>query len=158
MSRFTDSLIVSPLSDGRTWIILRPFGYDVGKEGSGDTVEVKIGFMTDFASIPRLFWIILPRWGKYGNAAVVHDWLYWQQTRSRKESDRIMFEGMGVLRVPIWQKYPIYIAVRSFGCLAWKRNQMDRRSGFKRVLTDYVFKSTMKLRRPSLFRRIFRIR
>ncbi|MCK5063936.1 MAG: DUF1353 domain-containing protein, partial [Candidatus Fermentibacteraceae bacterium] len=92
------------------------------------------------------------------NAAVVHDWLYWRQTRSRKESDRIMLEGMGVLRVPRWQKYPIYIAVRSFGCLAWKRNQMDRRSGFKRVLTDYVFKSTMKLRRPSLFRRIFRIR
>lgn len=154
MSRFTDSLIVSPLSDGRTWIILRPFGFDVGKEGSGDTVEVKMGFMTDFASIPRLFWIILPQWGKYGNAAVVHDWLYWQQTRSRKESDRIMLEAMGVLKVPEWQKYSIYIAVRSFGCFAWKRNQMDRKSGFKRVLTNYMFKSTAKSRRPSLFRRI----
>jgi hypothetical protein len=30
MSRFTDPLIVSPLSDGRTWIILRQFGYDIG--------------------------------------------------------------------------------------------------------------------------------
>ncbi len=157
MSRFTDSLIVSPLSDGRTWIILRPFGYDIGRAGSGDTVEVKIGFMTDFASIPRLFWIVLPRWGKYGNAAVVHDWLYWKQTRSRKESDRIMLEGMKVLRVPKWQKYPIYIAVRAFGCLAWKRNQWDRKAGFKRVLTDYMLKSTMKSLRPSLFRRIFRI-
>ena len=154
MSRFTDSLIVSPLSDGRTWIILRPFGYDIGKVGSGNTVEVKIGFMTDFASIPRLFWIFLPRWGKYGNAAVVHDWLYWRQTRSRKESDRIMLEGMGVLRVPKWQKYPIYIAVRTMGCLAWKRNQLDRKAGFKRILKDFVLKSTAKSKRPSLFKRI----
>ncbi|MCK4806300.1 MAG: DUF1353 domain-containing protein [Candidatus Aegiribacteria sp.] len=82
MSVFTEQLIVSPLSDGKTWVILRPFSYDVGNVGSGDTVRVRTGFMTDFASIPRLLWIFLPRWGKYGNAAVIHDWLYWTQKRS----------------------------------------------------------------------------
>ena len=40
MSRFTDVLLVSPLADGRTWVIQRDFGYDIGEEGSGDTIEV----------------------------------------------------------------------------------------------------------------------
>src|SRR5438046_10170088 len=73
MSRFTEALVVTPLADGNTWVIVRPFGYDVGREGSGDRIDVRMGFMTDFGSIPRLFWIALPKWGKYGNAAVIHD-------------------------------------------------------------------------------------
>ena len=89
MSRFTEALVVTPLADGNTWVIVRPFGYDVEREGSGDRIDVRVGFMTDFASIPRLFWIALPKWGKYGNAAVIHDWLYWTQRRSRPSSDRI---------------------------------------------------------------------
>jgi hypothetical protein len=77
MSRFTEELLVSPLPDGRTWVIRRDFGYDVEEEGSGNTINVPIGFKTDFASVPRLLWSIIPRWGKYGNAAVIHDFLYW---------------------------------------------------------------------------------
>jgi hypothetical protein len=59
MSRFTSILLVSPLSDGYTWILMREFGYDVGSENGGDRIDVAIGFQTDFASIPRLFWSIL---------------------------------------------------------------------------------------------------
>lgn len=55
MNRFTGALVVSPLADGKTWVLLRPFGYEVGAEGSGNTAECRIGFMTDFASIPRPF-------------------------------------------------------------------------------------------------------
>ncbi len=153
LSLFTEQLVVTPLSDGRTWVILRPFGYDVGNVGSGDTVKVKTGFMTDFASIPRLLWIFLPCWGKYGNAAVIHDWLYWAQKRSRKEADGIMLEGMKVLKVPCWQKYPIYMAVRLFGQMAWKRNQWDRDAGFKRVLISYRLKTGDESNRPSLISR-----
>ena len=156
MSRFTDALVVSPLADGRTWVLLRPFGYDVGNEGSANTVEVRVGFMTDFASIPRLFWIVLPRWGKYGNAAVVHDWLYWSQNRSRSEADNIMLEAMGVLSVPTWQKYPIYWGVRAFGWIAWKRNQWDRSATFDRVLEQTQMKAIEKLGRPGLLWRAWR--
>ncbi len=155
MSVFTELLVVSPLSDGKTWVILRPFSYDVGNRGSGDTVSVSTGFMTDFASIPRIFWIFLPCWGKYGNAAVIHDWLYWTQKRSRKEADRIMLEGMKVLRVPAWQKYSIYSAVRAFGWLAWKRNQWDRKAGFQRVLIVYRLKTGEKSNRPGMISRTF---
>src|SRR2546429_3829044 len=38
------------------------------------------------ASIPRLFWIALPKWGKYGNAAVIHDWLRSEEHTSELQS------------------------------------------------------------------------
>lgn len=153
MSRFTNSLIVSPMADGKTWVILGRFDYDVGALDSGDTVRISRGFMTDFASIPRMFWAVLPKWGKYGNAAVVHDWLYWQQERPRLEADRIMLEAMGVLAVPAWKKYAIYYAVRTFGAIAWKRNQWDRLAGFERVVDHVEFKSVAEAERPGVVRR-----
>lgn len=156
MSRFTDALIVSPMADGNTWVVMRPFGYDVGEEGSGDTVEVAIGFTTDFASIPRIFWVVLPRWGKYGNAAVIHDWLYWIQNRERDEADFIMLEAMGVLDVPGWQKFVIFWAVRLAGWISWIRNQWDREAGFDRVISCEELKATDKSKRPGLLRRTWK--
>jgi hypothetical protein len=156
MSRFTDALVVSPLADGKTWVLVRSFGYEVGALGSGDVVECRIGFMTDFASIPRPFWTILPKWGKYGNAAVIHDWLYWSQDRSRHEADRIIFEAMGVLNVSDWQRYAIYWAVWLFGGMAWARNRWDREAGFDRVIPVDKIKALQLPGRPGVFRRIIK--
>ena len=154
MSGFTDVLVVSPLADGKTWVIVREFGYDVGGENSDDHIEVKIGFQTDFASVPRLFWAILPKWGRYGNAAIIHDWLYWIQDRPRREADEIFLEAMGVLGVRHPVKYPMYWAVRLFGWLAWVRNQADRASGFDRVLEEVRFKSVVRSERRGTFRQV----
>ena len=126
MSRFTEELLVSPLPDGRTWVIRRDFGYDIGEEGSKDTIDVPMGFKTDFASVPRLLWSIIPRWGKYGNAAVIHDFLYWMQDRTRAESDRVFLEAMLVLNVSFFMRKLIYYAVRLFGWFAWNRNSKKR--------------------------------
>ena len=102
-------------------------GYEIGELGSGDVITVNIGFQTDFASIPRLLWAFLPRWGKYGNAAVIHDYLYWEQPRSRKETDDILLEGLVVLEVGVISRYAIYSAVRLGGWWAWWRNQSKKR-------------------------------
>lgn len=142
MSRFSSVLLVSPLADGKTWVLMREFGYDVGMEGSADQIDVPVGFETDFASIPRLFWIVLPKWGKYGNAAVIHDWLYWHQQRSRQASDAILLEAMGVLGVSAIVQFAIYRAVRLFGGLAWLRNQADRVAGYDRVLSNLSIKAS----------------
>ena len=119
MSRFTKILVVSPLADGKTWYLREELGYDVDEEGSGDKVNVPVGFLTDFASVPRAFWWLLPRWGRYGNAAVIHDFLYWEQGRTRKEADRIFLEGMEVLGVSGLIRYTLFAAVRLFGWLGW---------------------------------------
>jgi len=155
MSRFTQVLLVSPMDDGNTWVLMRDFGYEVGEEASGDTIEVPIGFMTDFASVPWIFQWWIPKWGKYGNAAVIHDWLYWSQSRPRKASDLILLQAMEVMGVDGIRKNAIFIGARALGWWAWLRNQEDRESGFNRVLQVLELKSgTRSLRRGSL-RQIF---
>jgi len=154
MSRFTDVLVVSPLADGKTWVIVRDFWYDVGAENSGDHIDVAIGFQTDFATIPRLFWAILPKWGRYGNATVIHDWLYWVQTRPRREADAILLEAMGVLGVTSLVKVAMYWAVRLFGGLAWYRNQADKADGFDRVLPGVRVKSVVESQRKGTLRQV----
>ncbi|MBA7657304.1 hypothetical protein ES703_65241 [subsurface metagenome] len=120
MSSFTTPLIVSPLPDGRKWRLIAQFGYDVGKKGSGDRITVPVGFITDFASSPFIVWSFIPKWGKYGKAAIVHDYLYQTKQRTRKEADDIFREAMGVLGVASWRISLMYWGVRSFGWLAWK--------------------------------------
>jgi hypothetical protein len=127
---------------------MREFGYDVGSANSGDKVDVAVGFQTDFASIPRLFWSIFPKWGKYGNAAVIHDWLYWTQERPRKLADDILIEAMGVLGVGAITRYMIYLSVRVFGWFAWVRNQADRSAGFDRILAALPQKANEESKRP----------
>lgn len=153
MSRFTNALVVSPLSDGKSWVIVGDFGYDIGEKDSGDRVDVSRGFVTDFASVPRGLWWVLPKWGVYGNAAVVHDWLYWQQETTRKRADEILREAMEVLEVPSLKKQAIYRAVRFFGGWAWKRNKWDKASGFNRVITDTVIASSVTVDRPGIFQK-----
>ena len=136
MSRFTEALVVTPLPDGKTWIILCEFGYEIGEEGSGNVINVPMGTYTDFASIPRPLWAFIPKWGKYGNAAVIHDWLYWDQPGSRKEADDIFLQGMDVLEVPKWKRRLIYYAVRWFGCFAWRNNQKKRGGSAAQVPDD----------------------
>ena len=154
MSRFTDLLLVSPLADGKTWVIMRDFGYEVGTEGSGDVIDVAIGFQTDFATIPRPFWMLLPKWGRYGNATVIHDWLYWRQERPRRAADAILLEAMGVLGVSALVKRTLYWAARLFGWLAWHRNAADRAAGFDRVLPDVHLKSFAESERTGMVRRL----
>ena len=147
MSQFTDVLLVSPVDDGKSWVLMRGFGYARGSEDSGDVIEVPEGFITDFASVPRLIQWIVPRWGKYGNAAIIHDWLYWQQEMPRREADLILLEAMAVMKVFPPLKHMIYCAIRIFGWYAWLRNRVDRASGYNRVLADLHIKAGAGSRR-----------
>lgn len=121
MSSFTTELKVKPLPDGRKWELLEEFSYYLGDLDSGMYITVPRGFVTDFASVPRIFWIILPPWGKYGKAAVLHDYLYQQGKFIRLLCDSIFFEAMTVLGVPRWQKWLIYLGVRLGGWIPYSR-------------------------------------
>jgi hypothetical protein len=138
MSNFTSTLIVSPLPDGKTWVIRSPFEFKGKLEVDPKVkfvVNVPVGFETDFASVPRVLWWIFSPWDDYGNAAVIHDWLYWDQNKNltRKESDDIFLEGMKQLNVASYKQFCLYHAVRLFGWLAWWRNGQLKQQGDIRV-------------------------
>lgn len=119
MSSFTSTLIVTPMPDGRKWKLWKEFSYHIGSEYSADYVHVPAGFVTDFASVPFVFWAILPRWGRYGKAAILHDWLYHYHIRTRKEADCIFYEAMLVNGTKKWKAKVMYWAVRIAGWLSW---------------------------------------
>lgn len=134
MNNFTKVLLVSPLDDGKTWALMRDFGFSTGNKYSTDVINVPTGFLIDFASVPFFVQWWIPKWGKYGNAAIIHDWLYWNQQLPRKESDHVLLEAMEVMEVDLFRKTSIFWAVRLFGWWAWIRNLEDKESGYNRVL------------------------
>ena len=77
MSSFTEKLILSPLSDGEKWVLRKEFSYDIGFKGSKNTIVIPVGFVTNFASIPKILWSILPPIGKYTSISILHDYLYY---------------------------------------------------------------------------------
>jgi len=156
MSEFTTALIVSPLADGKSWVLLQDLKYHIGSIDNCDCVVAAHGFVTDFASVPRIFWWIIPKWGKYGNAAVIHDWLYYRQTaKNRVESDQILYEAMGVLGVVPWKKNSIYYAVRLFGWIAWLRNAAEKENGHNRIIQTDNIQATYSSQRPGTLSSIY---
>lgn len=140
MSSFTGALVVEDLENGN-WKVDRSFSYDVGELGSGHTVIIPAGFNTDYASIPRVLWNILPPNGQaYDRAAVVHDYLYrggfvtvrmydpetateyeLHQDPTRAETDSILNEAMAVSGVGRVKRWMIYSGVRVGGGAPWAK-------------------------------------
>lgn len=87
MSRFTTPAILEML-DHFLWRVYEPFEFYLSDDNS-DVIEVPAGFVTDLASVPRIFWTLLPPDGKYAKAAIIHDYLYDNALRTKKEADRI---------------------------------------------------------------------
>lgn len=86
----------------------------------GEVVVVHKGFVTDFASVPRALWSVLPPFGMYTAAAVIHDFEYFRQIRPRPEADQIFLEAMIELNVRRWKRASMYRAVRMFGDRPWR--------------------------------------
>lgn len=93
----------------------------------GDIV-VPAGTVTDFASIPRFFWRILPPWDIHRRAAIVHDYLYSTQTQPKSVADKVFLEAMKALNVPAWKAQAMYRAVQCFGFAAWNKHTKELRA------------------------------
>ena len=101
------------------WVIIRDFRYNSPKYG---LITVPCGFCTDGASIPSLLWGVIgsPWAGNYPEAAVIHDYTYFEKKFTRAECDKIFLEAMGILGVSFLKRRLMYRALRIFGWLAWK--------------------------------------
>lgn len=105
------------------WKLWQPFIYD----NPPVKITIPVGFITDGASIPKIMFIrrfIGSHWsGNYGKAAVLHDFGYFSQIRTRKEVDRIFLEGMKILGVSRWKRGTMYNAIRLFAWIHWNKRK-----------------------------------
>jgi len=147
LSRFRDPI----------YFLTRPIGWKPNSNSSGDfqPVEVPVGFVTDFASVPRFFWSILRPDGEYTYPAIIHDYLYWVQSRPRETADAILLAAMEDFSIQEQQRLLIYEAVRDFGYLAWRANAQLKAEGEKRILKIFPEDPTVSWsewkKRPDVF-------
>lgn len=122
---FLTPLDVRELPDGQ-WELLADLVY----QGNTDRIVVPKGFVTDFASVPRFLWNIVPPYGKYTKAAVLHDFLYRKQPPvrmmndvmariTREDSDGIFDRTMEELGTSRWRRWVMFKAVRNWGQSIW---------------------------------------
>ena len=117
MATFTTSPGYVPLADGKNWRLDGPL---VCYRGMDEKILiVPSGFVTDFASVPRIAWQLVPPEGKYDNAACLHDYLYRTHQYPQATCDELLKEAMQSSDVPAWQVFVIYWAVRLFGRFAY---------------------------------------
>jgi Protein of unknown function (DUF1353) len=120
------------------WALLKPISWRPNEPDSKiPPVAVPTGFVTDFASIPRAFYTLLRPDGEYTYPAVLHDYLYWTQQRSREEGDSVFRLAMIDFQIDNVTVQTIYRAVRAFGQSAWNENQRLKAVGEKRILAKF---------------------
>ncbi|EBD5548504.1 DUF1353 domain-containing protein [Salmonella enterica] len=124
MSKFTTPAILEMLGH-YNWRVYEPFAFYLSDDNS-DVIEVPAGFVTDLATVPRVFWSVMPPDGKYAKAAIIHDYLYDNALRTKKKADLIFLDGMAVLGVPKWKRIVMYLAVRIFGRGNYSKDQQAR--------------------------------
>ena len=97
--------------DANTWSLVDDLVY----QGSWERFVVPAGFRTDFATVPRVVTWLVPRFGAYTLAAVLHDWLVSTGIRtgavSAREADglrRVMREA----GVPVLRRWMMWAGVR----------------------------------------------
>lgn len=112
MNRFPNPLQAELQPDRKTWRLLAPFSYLDPDHG---LIEVPAGFMTDFASVPRLP-LTYALLGQYGHAAaVLHDWLYSTGNRSREAADRVFHNALRSSGIARWRAWLMWAGVRVSG-------------------------------------------
>lgn len=129
--------VVMPFGDWDYYYLLDPLKWMPNQGQPFHAVTVPAGFVTDLASIPRAFWSVLPKTGRYAYAAIVHDYLYWVQDVTRSEADEILKTVMMDSDVHALTIQTIYHAVRLFGQSAWHENRKLKETGEKRFLKEF---------------------
>ena len=110
---FSDNcVVVVEQVDDKNWKVRQGFSYT----GERETFEVQVDQPTDFASVPRVFVWLLPRYGRYTKAAILHDHL-WRDLASHGQMDYIDADGifrraMRELDVPFLKRWVMWAAVR----------------------------------------------
>jgi hypothetical protein len=119
--KFTGPLTITEFGvDEFCWRLERELVYQDDLGAPGTSITVPAGFITDGASIPRPLWWLLPTWGRYSRAAVIHDYLCTlvrrgkahPQAPTRKAADAVFYDALVVCGVSRLVRWAMWIGVR----------------------------------------------
>jgi hypothetical protein len=120
MSRFKSKLEVEMVdanaAQGRgTWSLTAPLVYESDIVGAG-TITVPVGYVTDFASVPRWPSLFFSIFGDIASeAATLHDYLYSTAPFSRYKCDCLLREAALSTGTPHWKAMGLFLGVRIGG-------------------------------------------
>lgn len=110
--------------DGKRFTLLEELNYSTTEKMCVRVIVPK-GFRCDLASVPRVIWPLIGPYGKWTNAAIVHDYLYSEEGFkqygfSRAIADRVFYFAMRDSFVHPITAMLMYWAVRFFGSSSFK--------------------------------------
>jgi len=117
-SEFMTDLTIELVGGDEVWMLTSPLRYYSSLVDA--EIEAPTGFVTDFASVPR----VPVAYTAFGNRAhresVIHDYLYQTHLASKNASDRIFLEAMKARGKPLWVRSAMYLGVVLGGWSAYK--------------------------------------
>lgn len=102
------------------WVLLS----DLIWHSDTERIVVPAGTSTDLASIPRPLRGILNQNGNSRRPAVLHDYLYSTQLRSRAEADAIFQRALAAEDMGALGRFTYWFGVRLGGWLAWRSKKI----------------------------------
>lgn len=134
MGKFQSPLRVQK-SDEQEWVLIEPLIYQSNNIGR---IVVDAGFVTNFASVPRLPFMYLLFGGVGDEAATLHDWLYRPAHTAftggtikidRETADKVLrgviIECLTRSGVSVWRAklkaWAMWVGVRIGGASHWER-------------------------------------
>lgn len=103
------------------WRVEKDFVYQ--SDILSKTITVEAGFLTDFASVPRVpfaYWLFGDTTHK---PPVIHDWLFHHhEICDEHTANRVLLEAMEVANVPEWRRVAIYEGVEIGGESSWEND------------------------------------
>lgn len=141
MSAFLTNLDVRNINDsvnsGRgKWQLLADFSYQ--SDVANKTITVPVGFITDFASVPRIPVAYMLAGDTAHKAAVIHDWLYTSHELPREVADLVLQEAAIVGGSPAWRAKLIYVGVRVGGSGSYDADGIKQPINVLKVINEKV--------------------
>lgn len=104
---------------GDSWQLVEPLIYSHPQHG---VIKVPAGFITDLASIPRLFHrIVNPCTSGTRRPAIIHDYLYSGATElTRKAADLVLYDALRECGINWALAHAMYYAVWIGGARHWR--------------------------------------
>lgn len=134
--------VLSPFGDGTQWIVLQDMDFSIKLQNKQTaTIRIPRGFVTDLASTPKVVWSFYPPFGKYLVASILHDYLYWRQSCSREQADKILYQAMRDSGVEQSTQTRFFDILNTFGGQAWNANKTEQAKHLIRIIPEENLKN-----------------